>query len=317
MKKLKNLFCVTAALILFTGMFAGCGGGEKDNVGDGGSAACTHANLTKVDGKDSTCYEEGNYTYYKCDDCGELFSDKNAQRPTSLQDVTISKTRHDMHRYEEQVAGYTEYYFCNFCGRYYEDYAGSKEIPYSAFADSSVAPVSLPNGWTDSAGANAQTRDFTIRCFIGWTNSEGKTFAEFPKNGTVMINVNLNRKCTLNNDGWYGFGIEYTASEGLRYRNFGTDTRTSVASEFTELFVEQGGIWVRIVRQGTNCSFYFEDKYGIPIHISTNADFEADEALYRFAFGYPNVVDGWVQSPAKSEICWGIANPRCVFTEQS
>lgn len=315
MKKWKSLICATAALVLCLGILAGCG--DSGDVQDDKPTACTHTNLTKVEGKDATCYEEGNYTYYKCDDCGGLFSDKNAQKTTTLQGVTIAKTRHDMHRYEEQVAGYTEYYFCNTCGRYYEDYEGNKEIPYNQLTDSSVTPVSLPNGWTDPAGANAENRDFTIRCFVGWTNSEGKTFADFPDSGTVWVNVNLNRKITLSGDGWYNFGVAYNNNDGLQYKDFEAGHLTKVKPEFTALFVEQGGIWVRIVRDGTNCSFYFEDKYGIPILISSNAHFDENEALYRFAFGQAETVDGWTQSSANSQICWGIANPRCVFTEQS
>ena len=130
------------------------------------------------------------------------------------------------------------------------------------------------------------------------------------------MNVNLNRKITLTGDGWYNFGVAYNKADGLQYKNFEAGNLTKVAPEFTELFVKQGGIWVRVVRQGTNCSFYFEDKYGIPILISANAHFGEDEALYRFAFGQAEKVDGWTQSSAKSEICWGIANPRCVFSEQ-
>ena len=311
MKKLKALVCTVFALVLSVGILAGCGNDGKN----GGTPACAHTNLTKVDGKDATCYEEGNYAYYECE-CGGLFSDKNAQRPTTSDDVKIEKLRHDMHRYEEQVGSYNGYYFCNSCGRYYEDFAGNSEIPYGNFADSSVAPVALPNGWADPAGANTENRDFTIRCFIGWTNSEGKSFTDFPDSGTVWVNVNLNRKITLTGDGWYNFGVAYNKADGLQYKNFEAGNLTKVAPEFTELFVKQGGIWVRVVRQGTNCSFYFEDKYGIPILISANAHFGEDEALYRFAFGQAEKVDGWTQSSAKSEICWGIANPRCVFSEQ-
>ena len=311
MKKLKALVCAVSALVMGVGILTGCGNGnEKDET-----PACTHTNLTKVEGKDATCYEEGNYAYYECE-CGELFSDKNAQRPTTLDDVKIEKLRHDMHRYEEQVGSYKGYYFCNSCGRYYEDFAGNKEIPYGNFADSSVAPVALPNGWADPAGANTANRDFTIRCFIGWTNAEGKAFTDFPDSGTAWVNVNLNRKITLTGDGWYNFGVAYNKADGLQYKNFEAGNLTKVAPEFTELFVKQGGIWVRVVRKGTNCSFYFEDKYGIPILISANAHFGEDEALYRFAFGQAEKVDGWTQSSAKSEICWGIANPRCVFSEQ-
>ena len=59
MKKLKALVCAACAFVMCMGIFAGCGNGnEKDET-----PACTHTNLTKVDGKDATCYEEGNYAY--------------------------------------------------------------------------------------------------------------------------------------------------------------------------------------------------------------------------------------------------------------
>lgn len=285
----------------------GCGG-KTEPV----DPACPHTQLQKVDGRDANCLEEGNYTYYKCE-CGELFSDKNGTKPTTAQDVTIDKTRHDMHYYDEAVASYDGYYFCNTCGRYYQDDKGAVQIPYDELLDSSVTPVALPNGWTDLAGANAETRNFTIRFFMGWSNSTSIGYSAFPEVGKVWVNVNLNRKITLSGSGWYNFGIAYDKANGLRYKNFEAGDLTKVTPEFTKLFEEKGGVWVRIVRDGTNCAFYFEDKYGIPILISKNGNFGADEALYRFAFGQAETVIGWSQSPANAEICWGIANPRCVF----
>ncbi len=313
MKKLKALVCAVSTLVMCMGIFAGCGGGNDGKTDE--PPVCTHTNLTKVEGKDATCFETGNFAYYRCE-CGALFSDKNGQRPTTLEDVTIEKTSHDMHYYENQEGNYRNYYFCNTCGRFFADENGISEIPYDQMLDSSVTPVDLPNGWTDPAKENAENRDFTIRCFIGWTNEEGKTFADFPDSGTVWVNVNLNRKITLTGDGWYNFGVAYNKADGLQYKNFEAGNLTKVAPEFTELFVKQSGIWVRVVRQGTNCSFYFEDKYGIPILISTNAHFNENEALYRFAFGQAEQVNGWTQSSANSQICWGIANPRCVFNAQ-
>lgn len=314
MRKLKALLCTAIALVLCAGMLAGCGGG-----GDNGEdTACDHTKLTKVEGKDATCLEEGNYSYYECE-CGELFTDKNGKNSTTLQEVTIEKTRHDMHRYDDKVGSYDGYYFCNTCGRYYQDFAGANQIPYEELLDSTVPPVALANGWADPAGANSETRDFTIRCFVGWADAAGKGFSGFPDGNTVWVNVNLNRKITLTGDGWYNFGVAYNNENGLQYKDFEAGKLTKVsAPEFTTLFVQQGGIWVRVVREGTNCSFYFEDKYGIPILISSNAHFGADEALYRFAYGVPEdgIVAGWTLSSAKAEICWGIANPRCVFSEQ-
>lgn len=310
MKKYKALLSIATVFVLGAAVFAGCGSQKENDK----PAACAHTNLQKVDGRNPTCFEEGNYTYYQCG-CGELFSDKNATKPTTEADVKIAKTRHDMHFYEEQVADYNGYYFCNTCGRYYQDNNGNTQIPYDELLDSSVEPVKLLNGWADPAGANSETRNFTIRCFIGWTSQSGD-FSDFPDTGKVWTNVNLNRKCTLQNTGWYNFGIAYDKANGLRYKNFEAGHLTDVNPEFTTLFVKQGGIWVRIVRDGTNCSFYFEDKYGIPILISSNANFGEDEALYRFALGEWEQVDGWTQSALKAEVCWGVANPRCVFNEK-
>lgn len=306
MKKLKVIFSIAAACALGTAILAGCGG-KKDE-----ETACAHTNLEKVDGRNSNCYEEGNYTYWKCG-CGALFSDKNANKPTTAEDVKIEKTRHAMHYYDEKVAVYDGYYFCDTCGRFYEDGNGKFQIPYDELLDSSVKPVQLENGWFDPAGVNAENRDFTIRCFVGWS-SQGTDISAFPDSGTAWVNVNLNRKVTITtNDGWYNFGVAYNKANGLQYKNFEAGNLTKVAPEFTELFLKNGGIWVRVVREGTKCSFYFEDKYGIPILISSNANFGADEALCRFAFGQYEEVSGWQQAPSKAEICWGIANPRCVF----
>lgn len=314
MKKIKRILCIAGAAALGATALIGCGG-KTENGGKPEpppEPACTHAELQRVDGRDATCLETGNYTYYKCE-CGELFSDKNATKPTTLEDVTIAKTRHDMHYYGDTVADYDGYYFCNTCGRYYQDDKGNAQIPYDELLDSSVTPVPLVDGWSDPAGANAETRDFTIRCFIGWENAAGNGFSAFPESGTAWVNVNLNRKITLTGNGWYNFGVAYSKANGLQYKNFEAGDLTKVAPEFTKLFEENGGVWVRIVRGGTNCAFYFEDKYGIPILISSNANFGADEALYRFAFGQAEYVAGWTQSASNAEICWGIANPRCVF----
>lgn len=310
MKNVKIILSIATVFLMGAAVFAGCG--DKN----GNDTACTHANLQKVEGRDPTCYEEGFFSYYKCE-CGAMFADKNGTEPTDEDDVAIPKKRHDMNYYDETVAGYEGYYFCNTCGRYYEDDKGNSQIPYEEMLDSSVAPVELPNNWTDPAGADCEIRNFTIRCFIGWTNSQGKDFSAFPASGTVWTNVNLNRKITLTGDGWYNFGVAYNKTYGLQYKNFGEGALTAAPSpEFTELFLQQGGIWVRIVRDGTNCSFYFEDKFGIPILISSNGDFKEDEALYRFALGTYEEVNGWTQSALKAEICWGIANPRCVFSQQ-
>ena len=313
MKNLKVILCAMLSAMLFAGA-VGCAQKTEDPPEE-----CKHESLTKIDGKDSTCVETGNYTYYECE-CGKLFSDKDAKKPTTLDDVTIEKLPHATHHYIEQIGKYEGYYLCELCGRYYNDAAGKREIPYDELVDSTVTPVYVGDGWTDPDAANAENRNFTLRAFIGWTDGTENGMAAYPDDGRVVCNVNLNRKCTLQNDGWYSFGISFDRAFGLRYKDFekGDYDLKKFDPKYTALFLEQGGIWVRVVRDGTECSFYVEDKYGIPIYVSSNDHFDENESLIRLAFNCPAAltIDGWSLMPRKAEICWGIANHRCAFTQK-
>lgn len=54
--------------------------------------------LTLIEAKEATCLEDGNETYYKCNDlsCGKLFLDSEGKHEATLEDVTIAKLGHNM-----------------------------------------------------------------------------------------------------------------------------------------------------------------------------------------------------------------------------
>ena len=87
--------------------------------------------------------------------------------------------------------------------------------------------------------------------------------------------------------------------------------------EFNDLFLEQGGIYVRIVRKGTTVSFYFEDAFGIPRLIRSNSNFGTASPLVRLAANDPapgvTAELGFTPFVRETAMCLGIGNPRCVF----
>ena len=71
-KKLTTLFtafCITSAIAFLA---VGCNSSEEDGAGDD-STKCTHS-IELIETRDATCLNEGNFEYYKCKKCGELFA---------------------------------------------------------------------------------------------------------------------------------------------------------------------------------------------------------------------------------------------------
>lgn len=316
----KKLAAVSVALaIAFSmGALVACGSQSGENI-------CEHT-ITVVKQHDATCCETGNFTYYQCTKCGEMYSDNEGKTLTTADRVTIKKLPHSLTKQNETVGKYNGFYSCSSCGGYFSDKSGKTEIPYSELEDSSVTPVKLPDltqpgNILTTKSVNPQsdfddiTGDFTLRMFVGWAGANGKTIADFPPASKVQVNYNLNRLCTLSGNGWYNFGIGYSKTGGLFYKQL--QSLNSVApSEFNSLFVQNNGLYVRVVRKGNTVSFYFEDKFGRPRLINSNSDFGTpDGTLIRLAANVLEGADGWTPFVKNIEICFGIGNARCVFSK--
>ena len=318
MKKgiLAGLFA-TAMLASFC--LAGCGGTET---------VCGHE-LQAVAHKDATCAETGNIAYYRCEKCNKVFFDKNSSIELTEESIVIGKLPHSIEHYaavegDDMNRPRREFWRCFACGKYYADANAQTEISYSdVFADA-FDPVRLDdvdtsgNMYIASSGKPYIRDDFTIRFFVGWQNRENErlnvaTKDTFPNSGKAQININLNRECTLSGTGWYNFGIGYNSKEGLYYKQLQSGTNKTASAEFTQLFLEQGGIYVIIVRQGTNITFYFEDQNGDSQRMDSNGTFGANDALIRLAANPAESVDGWRAVITKTAICVGVSDPKCVF----
>ena len=92
----------------------------------------TH-NLTPVSENPATCTTAGNIAYYTCDGCGKWFKDAAGTTEITDHSSVVIKTKHNpvLVKAKEATAakeGNIEYYYCENCGKYYSDEAGTEEI---------------------------------------------------------------------------------------------------------------------------------------------------------------------------------------------
>ena len=117
--------------------------------------------MTKTDGKEATCTEDGNNEYYTCSRCGGVFKDEAGTPATTVEAETLKKLGHDWSNKngicarcdakctEAHKPGTT----CSVCGKY-------TSRPSSASTGNTVSVPSNPNGTvtvnpsTASKGAN-------------------------------------------------------------------------------------------------------------------------------------------------------------------
>lgn len=116
-KQLIIVVCLVS-LCVMSGILTACGGNGH-----------THE-LREITEQEATCTENGNTTYFKCDACGKLFADAEAQNEITLESVTTPKRGHDVKHFEGKEASCTESgniegYACAVCHTCFTDETGT------------------------------------------------------------------------------------------------------------------------------------------------------------------------------------------------
>ncbi len=314
MKKIATLIlCIFVMLLV-----AGCAETKPPVV----EPVCEHS-MTRVETSQPTCIAEGIRAHYECEKCNKLFFDEKGNIELSKENVTLKKLNHSLSHYTatEKVS---EYWHCFACGKYFVDASCVQETTYRSLYENTFDPIRLSDISSGNvylstlAGGTAEPLrgDFSYRAFMTWTNAENKGLDAFPAGKRVQVNINLNDETTLPGSGvsaqWYNCGIGYSKELGLFYKNFEADDKVPVSQELTELFLEQKGIFVIIVREGSAVSLYLEDKDGNPHRISSG-NFGKNRTVVRLAANIAEGLDGWTPSSTKTAICIGVGNPKSVF----
>ncbi len=101
--------------------------------------------LDEVPGKLATCTEDGVETYWECENCGLMFSDKDGKDEISSPEA-IKATGHDLVKKDGKAAGstedgYKEYWQCSKCGKLFSDEKGQNEISSPEVIKATGAPA--------------------------------------------------------------------------------------------------------------------------------------------------------------------------------
>ena len=279
--------------------------------------------MIRIERIQSTCISEGVRAHYECDKCNKMFFDEKGKIELSKENITIEKLKHSLSHYEA-TENVSEYWHCFACDKYFIDAEATQETTYRSLYENAFDPIRLSDISSGNiylstlAGGELDPLDgdFTYRAFMTWKNDEDTLLDAFPSGKRVQVNINLNDETTLPGSSvsaqWYNCGIGYSKELGLFYKNFQADDKVPVSRELTELFLEQKGIYVIVVREGTGMSLYLEDREGNPHRVSSG-NFGKDRTVVRLAVNIAEGVDGWTPSSTQAAICIGVGNPKCVF----
>ena len=314
MKDIKKL-CVGAVALMLSVMplFGAC-----SDCGDGGTTeqVCVHR-LSRVGRSEPTCLSKGNIAYYRCEICGKTYFDERAQIVLSAQNIAVAKVGHTIEHYaaSQSVA---EYWRCIGCDSYFTDEALTQPTTYRYLYRDYYAPLKLADVTTGDIFNAASPisplyDDFTLRCFVGWTNAENKNLNDFPENERVQVNINLNRAGAGSRVDWYNFGVGYSKNMGLFYKPVESGDSIKASADLSRLFTEQCGIYVVVIRQGTTVSAYFEDNEGNRRLFTSGGNFGAGEAVERLAANEATGTSGWTPSVTQTAVCVGVADQKCIF----
>lgn len=314
MKGLSTL--ILCAFTIFS--IAGCSSEKKPSS----EIICDHT-LTKIERRSPTCSEEGIRKHYECEKCNKLFFDEKGKIELSKENVTIEKLNHSL-SHHAATNNVSEYWHCFACDKYFVNETATQETTYHTLYENAFNPIRL----VDITSGNVYLStlvggileplqgDFTYRAFMTWTNVDNKSFDSFPDSKRVQININLNDETTLPNSSvpaqWYNCGIGYSKELGLYYKNFAADDKIPVPQDLTQLFLDQNGIYVILVRESSGVSLYLEDRNGNPYRI-LSGNFGKNRTIVRLTANIAEGVDGWIPSSTKTAICIGVGNPKCVF----
>lgn len=315
---MKKLWVGAVALVLSAiPLFGACSDGGAEN-GDGGETeqVCVHR-LSRVNRSEPTCLTEGNIAHYRCELCGKTYFDERAQIELSAQNIAVAKVGHTIEHYaaNENVA---EYWRCIACDSYFTDGALTQQTTYGQIYKDYYNPLKLADVTTGdifnaASPVSPLYDDFTFRCFVSWTNTENKSLNDFPENERVQVNINLNRVGAGSRVDWYNFGVGYSKNTGLFYKPVESGDSIKASADLSRLFVEQGGIYVVVIRQGTTVSAYFEDAEGNRRLFTSGSKFGAEEAVERLAANGATGTAGWTPSVTQTAVCIGVADQKCIF----
>ena len=129
---------------------------------------CSAETLTEVPAKEHTCTEDGNFKYYKCTTCGELYEDADAKVPTTA-DKVIDKAAHtNVQRYDAMTPtcerdGCILHWICLGCDQRFFDNNGA---PGAEAKLEDVILSATGHSWTIVTKGEDNAKTHVVECSV-------------------------------------------------------------------------------------------------------------------------------------------------------
>ncbi len=145
-----------------------------------------HAELTHVEAKDPTCYEDGNIEYWTCDDCGYAWLDAEGTLNTNLLAVKLPMAHAEATHVEAVEPtcfenGNIEYWYCADCGQAWLDEACT--------LNTNLMAVVLPMAHKELTHVAAKDATCTENGNIEYWYCEDCGYAWLDAEGTLSTNL--------------------------------------------------------------------------------------------------------------------------------
>lgn len=105
-----TVFATVALLSACDGLSGLLGGGDVD----GNNEVCKHTNIRHIDAVEPSCTESGNIEYWKCDDCGMVFTDAECTNTITEEETYLAPTAHVFDGWKSDLSGHWRE--CSVCG---------------------------------------------------------------------------------------------------------------------------------------------------------------------------------------------------------
>lgn len=177
--------------------------------------------MIKIDGKESTCIEQGNNTYYKCDTCGKYFKDSNGNTETTPDSEKLPLASHI-----GGTAACNHKAICDVCGEEYGNYAAHK---YGEWTITKQATATEEGTKEHTCSVCGHTETAKIPVITG-------TDTEKPTNPTDSSNVSdTDKKSTSDTPGNSSTSSKTTTS--TNNANNGTSTYAPKTGTASSVFI--------------------------------------------------------------------------------
>lgn len=153
---------------------------------------CEHTQVSQVAEAAATCTAVGCKAHYKCDDCGQLFSDAEHTTKVTLADLTISKIDHTYTTKYQNNSNGTHSQVCDVCGNASSSALDCTDSDGDGVCDDCAVTIPATHSITVSFEVDGASADQPSNLTLAWSYDNGTAISDITKvveGRTVVLTI--------------------------------------------------------------------------------------------------------------------------------